>query len=244
MSLDATKLRDFYRTSLGQIVRRELSSRVRSRWGKLDGLTVVGAGFATPFLGSFRTEVARLGCLMPSRQGAVVWPHSAPCQSILVDEYYWPLPDNSVDRLLAVHCLEQAERIGPLLREMWRVLSPNGSLLLVVPNRRGLWSHVEATPFGHGLPYSRSQLESQLIEAMFTPVDWSAALYFPPLKSRLLLKLGPTIDRFGSRFLPPVAGVIVVEACKELVAPAKRGKVKREISILKPIETPGPAASR
>ena len=29
---------------------------------------------------------------------------------------YGVLPDNSIDRLLAIHCLEQAERTGPLVR--------------------------------------------------------------------------------------------------------------------------------
>ena len=113
-------------------------------------------------------------------------------------ENQWPLPDNSVDRLLAIHCLEQAERVGPLLREMWRVLKPDGRMLIVVPNRRGLWSRIDMTPFGHGLPFSRGQLETQLTDALFTPVDWSEALHFPPSNRRLLLRMVPAIERFGA----------------------------------------------
>ena len=169
MSLDAKSLRDFYRTPLGRLVRRQLAPVIRKRWKSLEGLTVAGSGFAAPFLGSFRTEAARLACLMPARQGALVWPHAGHCHSVLVGETQWPLPDNSVDRLLAIHCLEQAERVGPLLREMWRVLKPDGRMLIVVPNRRGLWSRIDMTPFGHGLPFSRGQLEAQLTDAMFTP---------------------------------------------------------------------------
>ena len=59
--------------------------------------------------------------------------------------------------------LETAERVRPLLREMWRVLAPEGRLILVVPNRRGVWARLDKTPFGQGRPYSRRQLEALLI---------------------------------------------------------------------------------
>ena len=241
MQLDATDLRDFYRTPLGQVVRRQLASRIRARWRKLDGMTIAGAGFATPYLGSFRAEAGRLACLMPARQGALVWPQGSRCHSLLVEEHQWPLPDNSVDRLLAVHCLEQAERVGPLLREFWRVLAPDGRVLLIVPNRRGVWSRMDATPFGQGLPFSRTQLERQLTDALFTPTDWSEALYFPPFDKRLMLRMAPTLERTGARLSLGVAGVIIVEARKEVMAPVGGGLKVESTRILKPIENLGPS---
>ncbi len=237
MQLDATHLRDFYRTPLGQVVRRQLAARIRSRWTKLDGLTLVGAGYCAPYLGSFRTEARRVGCLMPARQGALVWPQGARCCSVLVEEHHWPLPDNSVDRLLAVHCLEQAERVGPVLREIWRVLAGDGRLLLIVPNRRGVWSRVDSTPFGQGLPFSRTQLQQQLTDALFTPIDWSEALYFPPVDRRMFLRTASTIERIGGRMSPGVAGAIVVEAKKELMAPVGGGLVAEKVRVLRPVES-------
>lgn len=237
MQLDVTHLRDFYRTPLGQVVRRQLSVRIRSRWKKVDGLTIMGAGFAAPYLGSFRVEALRLGCLMPARQGALVWPQGERCHAVLVEEHHWPIPDNSVDRLLAVHCLEAAERVGPVLREMWRVLAPDGRLILIVPNRRGVWSRIDTTPFGQGLPFSRSQLEGQLTDALFTPVDWTEALYFPPLDRRLVLRMAPALERSLSKVSPGVAGVIVVEARKELMAPVGGGLRTRDVRVLKPVES-------
>jgi SAM-dependent methyltransferase len=236
MQLDATKLRDFYRTPLGQVVRRQLSTRVRLRWKKVDRMTVVGAGYAAPYLGSFRAEAGRLACLMPARQGALVWPRGERCHSVLVEEHFWPIPDNSVDRLLAVHCLEAAERVGPLLREMWRVLAPDGRLILIVPNRRGVWSRIDTTPFGQGLPFSRSQLETRLTDALFTPVDWSEALYFPPFDRRIFLRMASTLERSLSKLSIGVAGVIIVEARKELMAPVGGGLRTGDIRILKPVE--------
>lgn len=234
MNFDAKDLRDFYRTPLGHVVRRQLSSRIRARWKNVSGLSMVGVGFASPYLGSFRSEASRIGCFMPARQGVLVWPQGARCRSVLVEEHQWPLPDNSVDRLLAVHCIEQAERVGPLLREAWRVLAPDGRLLLIVPNRRGLWSRMDTTPFGQGLPFSRSQLERQFADSLFTPIDWSDALYFPPIDKRLLLRVAPTLEKSLSRIAPGIAGAIIVEARKEVMAPIGGGlKVERE-RVLRP----------
>ena len=67
---------------------------------------------------------------------------------------------------------------------MWRVLSPEGRLMLVVPNRRGVWARLDNTPFGQGRPYSRRQLEVLVRDALFTPLDLSGALYLPPVDGR------------------------------------------------------------
>lgn len=233
MPLDVTTLRDFYRSPLGRVVRRQLTLAIRERWKRVNGLTVAGTGYASPFLGTFRTEAAALACLMPSRQGAIVWPRSGHCHSLLVGENQWPLPDNSIDRLLAVHCLEQAERPGQLLREVWRVLKPDGRVLFVVPNRRGLWSRMDRTPFGDGLPFSRGQLETQLTDALFTPVNWSESLYFPPVSQRLVLRMAPALERFGPSMSIGVAGVILVEATKEVMAPVGTAKRVAKPAILK-----------
>jgi SAM-dependent methyltransferase len=234
MPLDAKTLRDFYRTPLGQVARRQLTLSIRERWKRVNGGTVVGAGFTSPFLGTFRAEAQTLACLMPARQGVIVWPRSGPCHTVLAGENQWPLPDNSVDRLLAVHCLEQAERPGPLLREIWRVLKPDGRALFVVPNRRGLWSRMDRTPFGSGLPFSRGQLETQLTDALFTPVGWSECFYFPPVSQRLMLRMAPAIERFGPSVSIGVAGVILVEATKEVMASVGSGRRIAVPAMLKP----------
>jgi SAM-dependent methyltransferase len=219
MHVDVTDLRDFYATPLGQVARRLLGQRVRSRWRGVAGATLVGLGFATPYVGIFRGEATRIGALMPSSQGALVWPRSGGILSALVEEDRLPLADNSVDRLLVAHCLEVTEREAPLLRELWRVLAPEGRLLLIVPNRRGVWARLDTTPFGHGRPYSRTQLERLLKQSLFTPVDWGGALYLPPFDRRMLIRSAAAWERIGSRMWPAFAGVLIVEAMKEVMAP-------------------------
>jgi len=235
MQLDVSDLREFYAGALGQAVRRLLTHRIRARWRGLNGATLIGLGYATPFLGAFRGEARCIGALMPESQGAIVWPSNAPTQSVLVQEDRLPLADGSVDRLLAVHCLEVTEHGRQLLREIWRVLSPEGRLMLIVPNRRGLWARLDNTPFGQGRPFSRRQLAALLNDAMFTPLDWSGALYLPPVGRRLLLRSATAWERVGSAVSPAFSGVIIAEARKELVAPIGRVSKARALRGLAPV---------
>lgn len=230
MHIDAADLCDFYARPLGGMVRRLLAHRIRARWRRVEGMTVFGLGFATPYMGTFRGEAARLGVLMPAPQGALVWPPGEPGLTVLVDEDHLPLPDNAVDRLVVVHGLEFATNIRGYLREIWRVLAPEGRIVLVLPNRGGLWARTERTPFGHGRPYSRGQIERLLGEAMFSPLDWSWALHVPPLESRLVLRSALAFERMGQRFWPSAGGLLIVEAKKELVLPVGRLKTARAVT--------------
>ena len=115
---------------------------------------------------------------------------------------------------------------------MWRVLAPEGRVLMIVPNRRGVWARLDTTPFGHGRPYSRAQLEALLHDAMFEPLDWGVALFVPPFGRRFLLRSATAWERIGARLTPGLAGVIIVEARKELMSPiaaAEKSKVARKL---------------
>ncbi len=240
MYLDVTDMRDFYLTPLGQIVRRILLHRIRARWRHVEGQTVIGLGFATPYLGAFRGEALRVGAFMPVQQGALAWPHDAERQAVLVEEEELPLPDSSVDKLLLIHCLEAAERVGPMLRETWRVLNPHGRLILVAPSRAGAWARFDTTPFGHGRPFTRGQLERILREAGFTATDWASALYVPPFERKLFVKWATGFERVGAKVSSRLGGVIIVEAKKELLAPvATRDRMRARLGSLVPAQSAG-----
>jgi hypothetical protein len=234
---DVIDLRDFYASRLGVMARRMVRRAVRELWPDVTGQSVLGLGYATPLLPSFRDEAERVIGLMPARQGVVHWPDDRAAQAVtLAHEDELPLPDLSMDRVLLVHGLECSENLPQMMREIWRVMSDSGRLLVVVPNRRGIWARSDRTPFGHGQPYSPGQLSRLLRRHMFRPLQTRQALFLPPLRGRALLRSAPAVERLGTRWFPGIAGVIVMEACKEIYAgvPVREQRASRRLYVVSP----------
>lgn len=241
MSLDVVDLRNFYGQRLGTVARRFVGRGVRAMWPDTMAQRVLGVGYATPYLGLFREEAERCLAFMPMSQGVVKWPTERPTLASLIDPYEMPLSDSSMDRVLLVHALEMSEDAGALLREVWRVLNAGGRLLAVIPNRRGLWARMDTTPFGHGRPYSRTQIVQLLRDAWFTPTSWGEALYIPPVSSGWFLRSSVAWERTGAVLWGPFAGVHLVEATKQVyrAAPARRER-RQLMPALNPALAPTP----
>ncbi|MDI7862595.1 class I SAM-dependent methyltransferase [Rhizobiaceae bacterium n13] len=216
MHTDIVDLRQFYHSELGRFAEQSIAMALSSLWARLPEERLVGLGYAVPFLDRFRGDTERTFAFMPAGQGAVNWPVGELSATALVFDEELPLSDSSVDRVLMVHSLEFAENPRETLKEVWRVLAPGGRLVIVVPNRRGVWARMEHTPFGSGRPYSRGQLTALLRETNFTPGATADALFFPPSKLRTVLRLRRGFERLGRWFWPVFSGVIVVEAQKRL----------------------------
>ncbi len=152
MAGDTPTAEGFYATRQGSVAARLLRQRLLQLWPSLAGMTVLGIGYAGPYLRPWREQAARCVAVTPAQLGLVRWPARLPNLSCSAEEDALPFPDLIFDRVLLVHGLEAAENVRRLLREVWRVLKDDGRLLVVAPNRRGLWAHVEATPFGQGQP--------------------------------------------------------------------------------------------
>jgi SAM-dependent methyltransferase len=213
MQLDAADLADFYEAPLGLLTRRIIARQLRAIWPSTRGCCLLGYGFAVPYLRQFQSDAERTVALMPAQQGVVAWP-SGRSLTALSDEAQLPFPDAFFDRILVVHGLEGADAARPLLRQLWRVLAPEGRLLLVVPNRTSLWAQLERSPFGIGRPFSRGELDRLLKGALFEPLTWDRALYVPPFRGRRLVRTGMGWDRVFGRLMPALAGVHLVEAGK------------------------------
>ncbi len=218
MPADVVDLRDFYRTGLGQVARRMIRRAIQRVWPDLRGMRLLGIGYATPFLSALNGGTERTIALMPAMLGVLRWPPEGGNLVTLADEGELPFADYSLDRVLLVHALETTEEAGALLKEIWRVLAGGGRVLVVIPNRRGIWARLDRTPFGSGRPYTVSQLSQLLRDEQFTPVGGDAALFIPPATSRMMLRSAAAWERLGKRLFPTFAGVLLVEATKQIYA--------------------------
>lgn len=213
----------FYNGKVGRVVRRVLQERIREMWPDLQGLSLMGTGYATPYLRVFRDEAERVFAMMPAGQGAHDWPHEGPNCVAMTEAAELPLAAESVDRILMVHDLEFMEFMKPSLQEIWRVLKPNGRLMVVVPNRSGFWARTDWSPFGHGRPYSVTQLTYFLRDALFVLERTEEALFIPPVQYSPFLKSAGLFERLGRTIVPIVAGVHMMEASKQVYATADPG---------------------
>ena len=230
--MDIVDLREFYGGGLGSATRRLVGHHLRSRFQGVRGLTVLGLGYASPYLDGWREEAGRIVAFMPARQGVARWPSQGPGLAALVDDTDLPLADASIDVAVVVHELELTEPQA-MLRELWRVMAPQGRVIFIVPNRRGMWARFDSTPFGHGRPYSRQQLKRMLRDQLFSPQQWGHALFVPPFDWRFLVRSAPAWERVGLRLSPGFAGVLMVEAVKEVYA-LSGAKRQRKFAKLRP----------
>jgi SAM-dependent methyltransferase len=234
MSSDVVDLRDFYRTGLGQVARRMIRHAVRRVWPDLRGMRLLGIGYPTPFLTAISPETERTVALMPASLGVLGWSPEGRNRVTLADEGELPFADYSMDRVLLVHALEATEQVGPMLKEIWRVLAGGGRLLIVAPNRRGIWARLDRTPFGSGRPYTMSQLSQLLRDEQFTPVGSDTALFIPPARKRMILRSAPAWERMGKRWFPTFAGVVLVEATKQIYAKPTLARAPRRRLVYAP----------
>jgi SAM-dependent methyltransferase len=218
MAADAHAAADFYGTARGTVAARLLRERLSLLWPDLRGQSVLGIGFAAPYLRFWLEQAARCIALTPAQMGAARWPVGSPNLSCTAEEDALPFPDLLFDRILLVHGLEAAESARRLLRETWRVLKDDGRLLIIAPNRSGMWAYRENTPFGHGQPYSFGQIGRLLAASLYRAERRDTALYLPPSDWRLVLRGANLFERTGRNWLTGFSGVTITEAVKDLYA--------------------------
>jgi SAM-dependent methyltransferase len=235
MTTEVHGLAGFYASRGGETAAWLVAARLRALWPALPGQAVLGLGWAAPYLHLWRAEAYRCIAAVPGHladAGALAGPGAGTAATLLAEEETLPFPDASFDRVLLVHGLEAAENARRLLREVWRVLRDDGRVLLVVPNRVGMWAHLDRTPFGHGQPYSRGQIERLLARHLFRAERREAALFMPPYGLRFWGAAAAPVERLGRLVMPRLAGVFIVEAQKDLFAGAPAGAVAARRHVL------------
>lgn len=146
-----------------------------------------------------------------------------------------PFPNDSLDLVVLPHALELASDAHQLLREVERVLRPEGRVLIIGLNPMSPWglrqklgrAYLPRT--GEFLGYWR--LRDWLKLLSFEVEAGRFGLYRPPLRSELWLARWRRIEAVGSRWWPVLGAAYFLQAVKRvqgmrLVGLSKQKKLK------------------
>ncbi|MET3589120.1 SAM-dependent methyltransferase [Bartonella silvatica] len=227
--MDIVTLRNFYASTLGLRVQKTLCEQLNLWWPDLFDKRVMGFGYALPYLSVLRTRAQQCFAFMPASQGASSWPCAHKVATALVFEEDLPLSDASVDCVLLVHALEYTENSFETLNEIWRVLVPHGSLIVIVPNRSGLWARNTSTPFGYGEPYSRQQIIRLFEKTNFISGSVQEMVYYTPSSGYASQVFSFFYEPFARYLLPYFGGLLICQAQKRVYQglPVQRRQSRR-----------------
>ena len=221
---------DFYSTRRGAMVAAHLGAEIQSLWPAAAPQGKIRLAVGVPF--ALVPADSLPAVLMPAVLGGVSWPADAPVRTAVMETSLWPVSAESVDSILMVHALEYEPDPLALLSEVSRVLTGEGRLVLAVAHRRGLWARAEHSPFGHGTPYSRGQLNRLLHAAGLEIIAFKRGLSVPPFADKLPSGMMKQMTRFGSPVLHLLGGVLLIEAQKRrFAARPALSAVKRRVAI-------------
>lgn len=216
MDKDIDQFKSFYQTNMGQIVCNCINYQLSKLWGNVSDQAILGFGYTTPFLGEFLQKSNRL-ISFTTRGGEVdPWPPNGANCNLIGDESDTPFEDSSFDKILCVHGLEDAQNPRALMREIWRILGPEGQLIIFATNRHSVWAQNEHTPFGNGRPFSKLQATHLLQDGMFEIIAAKKVLALPPLNFALSSSTIVKMEKIGEKFWPALGGLVMIQARKRL----------------------------
>lgn len=216
VELDIVTLKDFYASALGLRVQKTLCDQLNLWWPDLADKRVMGLGYTLPYLSALRERTQQCFAFMPARQGASSWPCVEQVATALVFEEDLPLSDASVDCILLVHALEYTENSFETLNEIWRVLAPNGHLIVIVPNRSGFWARNTSTPFGYGEPYTRQQITRLFEKTNFVSGAIQEIVHYMPSTGYVSRFFSFFYEPFARHLFPYFGGLLMCQAQKRI----------------------------
>ena len=133
-----------------------------------------------------------------------------------------PVVSDYIDAVILPHTLDFSADPRQVLREVERILIPEGKVVITGFNPWSLWGLWRAMPGasrklpwrGHFLSYS--QVEDWLSLLGFDVEEAQTLLFRPPWKRAFLMRHALVMERLGSRLWPWLAGVYIIVATKRV----------------------------
>lgn len=222
----AGHLEDWYRQALGQSILTAESDQLAGTLSHLFGFHLLQLGCPNEINWLSKSPIGHHICLHPGPllEG-----------SVQGDMVAMPFAEDSIDVALLPHVLEFYPHPEAILAETFRVLLPEGVLLILGFNpwslfgiKRNFCSRSESIPW-HGKFISVSRLTQQLSELSFEVTQVKRFYHRPPLNDRGWLTRTVFMERLGRKFWPLCGGLYLLVAKKKVrgMTPLRSTKAKR-----------------
>jgi SAM-dependent methyltransferase len=161
-----------------------------------------------------------------------------------------PFASQSIDLLVMPHILEFASEPHQVLREVERVLVPEGHVVITGFNPFSLWglrqvlTRLGLSPYlpSEGQFISLARIKDWLKLLSFETQRGRCGCYLPWVRSERWLQRWQFMDKAGDRWWPVLGSIYLVTAVKRVRGMRLVGAVRRRSEVLRPVLVP--AASR
>jgi SAM-dependent methyltransferase len=158
---------------------------------------------------------------------------------INVDENILPAHNDVYDKIICIHGAEISNKLPNLISEFWRILAPNGKLILIAANQDSFWRKSK-TPFASGMSYTKYQLIQVMAHNKFFVRTATRALFFPRAGAKLY---GKYLEKIGGVLWNVNGGVNIIYAQKMIFSPRGR-KIRALPPFLEKLFKPKPLTAR
>lgn len=239
---DFKKLRAWWESSLGQIFLQEEAAVVKEMVSTLFGYHLLLLGELLFSKCISESPISHKVCIHPEE---ILSNHC----SVLTTRYdKLPILADSIDVAYLAHCLEFVNNPHEVLREIFRVLIPEGYVLISTFNPWSLWGiwrylvrFIKRAPWdGHSITLTR--LKDWLALLGFDVIKVSSYCFLPPIAHPSILKYFGWLEKVGKRCWPFWGSGHVVLARKRIITltPIKPAfQTKRKVLIADVIEPAG-----
>ncbi|MBU6491229.1 MAG: methyltransferase domain-containing protein [Burkholderiales bacterium] len=208
-------------------------------------------GLVLPFRPRQRPAPAPVEVRAPANPGHTHAHHARPARDVLISRFdELPIATQSIDLAVLPHVLEFTENPHDILREVCRVLVPEGQIIITGFNNLSLWGAREQLARLSGKPFLPQPVD---LIAFTRLKDWLKLLgfdldrgrfgcYRPPMRREHWLARFSFLEAAGDRWWPIFGGVYGVRAVKRVRGMRLVGRVRKRILSLqpelKPVATP------
>jgi SAM-dependent methyltransferase len=131
---------------------------------------------------------------------------------------------SSVDAIYLAHCLEMSNNPHEVLREAYRILAPEGTIIITGFNPVSLWgiwrlfAQISKVAPWQAKFLGINKLCDWLALLGFDRTDIVRFIYVPPINNTNILRKFAWLERFGQRFALPFSGAYMIVAKKRILS--------------------------